>query len=37
MYYDLAADSWGDDERAAIEEVLDSGRLTMAYFGCQGA
>ncbi|NQV56701.1 MAG: DegT/DnrJ/EryC1/StrS family aminotransferase [Rhodospirillales bacterium] len=29
MFYDLAADSWGNEERAAIDEVLASGRLTM--------
>ncbi len=29
MFYDLAADSWGDEERAAIDAVLASGRLTM--------
>lgn len=29
MYYDLAADSWGDEEKAAIQGVIDSGRLTM--------
>ena len=29
MYYDLAASTWGDEEKAAIQEVIDSGRLTM--------
>ena len=29
MYYDLAADTWGPEEKAAIHEVVDSGRLTM--------
>jgi CDP-6-deoxy-D-xylo-4-hexulose-3-dehydrase len=29
MFYELAASSWGDEERAAINEVLDSGRFTM--------
>ena len=29
MFYDLASDSWGAEERAAILRVLDSGRLTM--------
>jgi len=27
--YDLAADSWGDEEVAAIQDVIASGRLTM--------
>lgn len=29
MTYELAADSWDDEERAAIESVIASGRLTM--------
>ena len=29
MYYDLAVDTWGPEEKAAIHEVIDSGRLTM--------
>ena len=29
MYYDLAADTWGPEERAAIQNVVNSGRLTM--------
>ncbi len=29
MFYELAASTWGEDERNAILEVLDSGRLTM--------
>lgn len=29
MFYDIAADSWGPEERAAIEEVMASGRFTM--------
>ncbi len=29
MYYDLAADTWGPEEKAAIQEVMDSGRFTM--------
>lgn len=29
MFYELAADSWGHEERAAIERVLASGRYTM--------
>lgn len=29
MYYELAADTWGREERAAIERVLASGRYTM--------
>jgi CDP-6-deoxy-D-xylo-4-hexulose-3-dehydrase len=49
MSYELAADSWGDEERAAINDVIASGRLTMgpkvaefeiafaAYFGRQYA
>ena len=49
MYYDLAADTWGDEEKTAIQEVVDSGRFTMGpkvaeferafadYFGCKHA
>lgn len=29
MFYELAADTWGDEERAAVQRVIDSGRLTM--------
>ncbi len=29
MFYELAADSWGDEERAAVQRVVDSGRLTI--------
>lgn len=29
MFYDLSADSWGDEEREAAMEVIRSGRLTM--------
>ncbi len=29
LSYDLAADSWGDAEKAAIQDVIASGRLTM--------
>ena len=29
MYYDLAADTWGDEEKTAIQEVVESGRFTM--------
>ncbi len=29
MFYDLAADSWGAEEKAAIDQVILSGRLTM--------
>jgi CDP-4-dehydro-6-deoxyglucose reductase, E1 len=29
MTYELAADTWGPEEKAAIEEVIASGRLTM--------
>ena len=29
MYYELAADTWNDEERAAIAEVVASGRFTM--------
>ena len=29
MYYDLAADTWGPEEKDAIQEVIESGRLTM--------
>ena len=29
MFYDLAADSWGAEEKAAINDVIESGRLTM--------
>ena len=29
MTYELAADSWGPEERAAIDDVIASGRLTM--------
>ena len=29
MYYDLAADTWGPEEKAAIQNVVISGRLTM--------
>ena len=29
MYYDLAADTWGDEEKTAIQEVIESGRFTM--------
>ena len=28
MFWDLAADTWGDEERAAIKRVLKSGRYT---------
>ncbi len=29
MFWDLAADTWGDEERAAITRVMDSGCYTM--------
>ena len=29
MYYDLAADTWGPEEKAAIQNVINSGSLTM--------
>lgn len=29
MFYDLAGTSWGPEERAAIDRVLDEGRFTM--------
>jgi CDP-6-deoxy-D-xylo-4-hexulose-3-dehydrase len=29
MYYELAADTWNDEEKAAIAEVIASGRFTM--------
>ncbi len=29
MYYELAADTWGEEEKAAIAEVFASGRYTM--------
>ena len=29
MFWDLAADTWGDEERAAIERVVKSGRYTI--------
>jgi len=29
MYYELAADTWNEDEKAAIAEVIASGRFTM--------
>jgi CDP-6-deoxy-D-xylo-4-hexulose-3-dehydrase len=29
MYYELAADTWDDEEKAAIAEVVTSGRFTM--------
>ncbi|HUH84187.1 MAG TPA: DegT/DnrJ/EryC1/StrS family aminotransferase [Stellaceae bacterium] len=29
MFYELAADTWGAEERAAMQRVLDSGRFTM--------
>jgi CDP-6-deoxy-D-xylo-4-hexulose-3-dehydrase len=29
MIYDLAADNWGPEEKRAIRNVIDSGRLTM--------
>ncbi|MCH7864012.1 MAG: DegT/DnrJ/EryC1/StrS family aminotransferase [Proteobacteria bacterium] len=29
MFWDLAADTWGDEERAAVTRVMDSGRYTM--------
>ena len=29
MFWDLAADTWGPEERAAIERVMDSGRYTI--------
>jgi CDP-4-dehydro-6-deoxyglucose reductase, E1 len=29
MFFDLASSTWGPEERKAIEQVLDSGRLTM--------
>ncbi len=49
MFWELAADTWGDEERAAINRVLDSGRYTIgpevaafekafaAYHGCKHA
>lgn len=30
MYYDLTADTWGDEELEAINKVIASGRFTMA-------
>lgn len=29
MFWELAADTWGDEERAAINRVMDSGRYTI--------
>ena len=29
MFWDLAADTWGEEERAAINRVMDSGRYTI--------
>ena len=29
MIYDLAVDTWGEEEKKAIDDVVDSGRLTM--------
>ena len=29
MFWDLAADPWGPEERAAIARVMDSGRYTL--------
>ena len=29
MFWDLAADTWGQEERAAIDRVMDSGRYTI--------
>ena len=29
MIYDLAVDTWGEEEKKAINDVVDSGRLTM--------
>jgi len=29
MFWDLAADTWGQEERAAIERVMESGRYTI--------
>ena len=29
MFWELAADTWADEERAAINRVLDSGRYTI--------
>ncbi len=29
MFWDLAADTWGPEERAAITRVMDSGRYTI--------
>ena len=29
MFWDLAADTWGDEERAAVTRVMKSGRYTM--------
>ena len=29
MTYELAADTWGPEEKSAIEDVVASGRLTM--------
>ena len=29
MFWDLAADTWGDEERAAVTRVMNSGRYTM--------
>ena len=29
MYYDLAADTWGPEEKTAIQNVINSGSLTM--------
>ncbi len=49
MFWDLAVDTWGDEERAAIARVMDSGRYTIGaevaafekafaeYHGCKHA
>ncbi|MBC8339732.1 MAG: DegT/DnrJ/EryC1/StrS family aminotransferase [Rhodospirillales bacterium] len=49
MFWELAADTWGQEERAAIQRVMDSGRYTIgpeveaferafaAYHGCKHA
>ncbi|MBL4690589.1 MAG: DegT/DnrJ/EryC1/StrS family aminotransferase, partial [Rhodospirillales bacterium] len=29
MFWELAADTWGEEERAAINRVMDSGRYTI--------
>ena len=29
MFWDIAADTWGQEERAAIERVIESGRYTI--------